>query len=960
MRLKYILLFMGILTATLAVQSFQSPKAHAFPNNCSRTTPFNGYGTLCSWNAAAGNPYPPQVVYDSPVLLRNGNDESGTTPDIPGNSNQTFTIGYNSAEPSYTQEPHIATWLNIGGHFFDSISAPGGVSSLTNCFDEVMGNSSPYFDLGWPNPGYHGKYFCDGATLSASGCIDSGCSVPGDGESAVFINNADGPGLHNARYNVNVHVANVAVPTRVCLRMHTSVSFYDPVSQGVWGNTYNDYLKIAQYVLGDVKATQGTGGANGGGTQCYTIQPPTTCTPGVPPCSSGGGPPPTTNITCNGVTIEPPTDPSTQIEADITGTSLGGGSYHKTEHHNAAIWSVSFTPYAQSVSMTFYNRHHNTDGTPTNGASRTISAGPCYSGSCHITSVGYPGSPGNFAVSGGQVSFTVQVVNNGPLPLYDPLNGHQLALDGTGGSWATGFGLPAPPGAYVRDDVITMPVSSLDAPGPTTNPTYDSADFALVYHGGFGVSAPCGRIPVNVYQHFNIVPHANIPGTTEDPVKNKVTYTTGGTKTEGPDVAVTDVSSLTYQPPGGGVSRVDGFHSTARTYGAPVDETFVYSPASATAGERYCANVTISPANGWVGQGGPTDIVGGADASVSPPPCELTNNEPYVHFFGSDASAGGGFGDSCTTSPSGIKTYLDTTGVSPVGSGVQIGALSIGPINGFSSAILRGTAPTGSTGLTFANAGVTAGAGPGAPAAGGSLGGTSCVPDYFGKMPPGLTPQTNTDITVTGAPGSNASYYTPAGGTLSIHGGLVGNSTNIAIYVKGNVYIDAPITYATSDWSATGIESIPSVYIIAEGGNVYLAPSVTQLDGVYISQPDSSNIGGSIYTCSKSTIPYSGYLVSDDILSACRRQLLVNGAFVAKKVFLDRSFGSLRNSSSGEHYTSGAIKSCGDSGSTVYGDCSAEIFNFSPEIYLQQPATVETTGPSTGTYDYITSLSPVL
>ena len=68
---------------------------------------------------------------------------------------------------------------------------------------------------------------------------------------------------------------------------------------------------------------------------------------------------------------------------------------------------------------------------------------------------------------------------------------------------------------------------------------------------------------------------------------------------------------------------------------------------------------------------------------------------------------------------------------------------------------------------------------------------------------------------------------------------------------------------------------------------------------------------------------------------------MVNGAFVADKVFLNRSYSSLRYSQSGEYPTNPG-HNCGNSGldvpagATSAPDCAAEIFNFSPEIFLPQ------------------------
>ncbi len=164
------------------------------------------------------------------------------------------------------------------------------------------------------------------------------------------------------------------------------------------------------------------------------------------------------------------------------------------------------------------------------------------------------------------------------------------------------------------------------------------------------------------------------------------------------------------------------------------------------AGDEYCARINVAYLEGYVGSD-PNEVFYDPsrpdlrrDNSVVTSDCETVSNKPYVHFLGADVLAGGGFGDasSCTNTNGGIQTYLKTTGGSVPrerGSGVQIGALSLGPVNGFSSAQLRSaSAPIGPTGLSFSNTDNISGSGS-ASGTGGNLGGTHCVTDYFATKP---------------------------------------------------------------------------------------------------------------------------------------------------------------------------------------------------------------------------------
>jgi hypothetical protein len=123
-------------------------------------------------------------------------------------------------------------------------------------------------------------------------------------------------------------------------------------------------------------------------------------------------------------------------------------------------------------------------------------------------------------------------------------------------------------------------------------------------------------------------------------------------------------------------------------------------------------------------------------------------------------------------------------------------------------------------------------------------------------------------------------------------------------------------------------------------GNIYISESVTQLDGIYIAQPTSAT-NGNIYTCaSASGVP----VATNDtaIYTRCSNTLTVNGAFIAREVQFLRTRGTLSQSSPAELSTSGNI---------------AEVFNFSPATWIQQPPVP--TDMLEG-YDAITSLPPVL
>ena len=408
---------------------------------------------------------------------------------------------------------------------------------------------------------------------------------------------------------------------------------------------------------------------------------------------------------------------------------------------------------------------------------------------------------------------------------------------------------------------------------------------------------------------------------------------------------------------GNGSFTVTGGYGAGSASGfIPVSPSCPASAPPLKAGDRVCISYTVEPETGEMTSNGvPLNDSGSVDSSpiCSSPVVDM----PYAHFFGLDVSAGGSFAngdDKCLASSPpayGIVAFVKGTGPLVRGSAVQFGALATGPINGFGSASLRTSLPTARDGLTFANAGAL-----------GNLGSKHCVPDYFSTKPATLTNSLTNPVNLTpmfsglGDPATPKQYwYGAVGGRTAINGFSGANGINkghrIAIYVTGDVYITEDIKFKqASSW--LNPDDVPSFYLIVKG-NIYISPNVAQLDGVYVAQ------GGTINTCAKNY----GNFPSSELYDNCTKQLVVNGAFVAQKVNLYRTFASLRNSQGGES----PLVSTGDCSINVSRgprngnyDCAAEVFNFSPETFLSKPALGSAPGSGITKYDFITSLSPVL
>lgn len=396
------------------------------------------------------------------------------------------------------------------------------------------------------------------------------------------------------------------------------------------------------------------------------------------------------------------------------------------------------------------------------------------------------------------------------------------------------------------------------------------------------------------------------------------------------------------------------------------------------AGDVACVTYTFSPSGDFMDIGGAPQStnnprqndssgLGNGDSYSSPKACSgPVHNEPYAHFLMNGVAAGGAFDSNenqCAdvdASASGkIAANIENlvNGRPLRGSGVQFGAIALGDASQFGSASLRTANPTSPYGLTFSNS---------IPY--GHLGTSMCISNYYQSK---ATVQKFTayrgNWSGSLVKDSNGKYYqdqifTYNGGNLTVP--QIPPGVNVVIYASGSLTINSDIAYNTSDWKikpgTINITNVPSLYVITNS-NINIGPDVGQLDGVYVAQ------GGTIDTCY--THSFAG----------CSQQLIIYGSFIAKQIDLYRTFASLRDSAAGEYpslppqtLSDGPGGQCdrGDNGNptgTNSGrpgglgyDCAAELFIFSPANYLSIPALIPTGGPSTGKFDAISSLSPVL
>ena len=672
----------------------------------------------------------------------------------------------------------------------------------------------------------------------------------------------------------------------------------------------------------------------------------------------------------------------------------------------------------------------------------------CFTAQCQINIV--PGAlGGNNTEANVAFNYSVTVTNTGSKDQSDVLNS---TWSGTSDnliitpSYYTGSS-PAESdvGQNIAPGLTSNPVTFTSTPGNDGNSHLISATVGYQNIPNLKDIASCnsptnGGVNSQNYEPFTLVPTAvmcTVNCNAEDPTNiNYSTYVISTNGATNINVPATTTSSVYFIPVG---STAPQYHigpayesnnftnsSSPPPSGSPnytINPGTWSPPQPYSAGDQYCSEVVInSYSQGYVDSSG--SVLNGSNANLSSTSCFTVHNEPYLQAFGNDV-----IGDSAFVPPniscqdtssygSGIYAYSNTssstTPQNSSGSYSQFATQALCAIEGMSSAgLLRSSSSNYlPTYLSFSNTNNINGNG----TAGGdatNLGGYFGVPvsaptqNYFrDELPNSQSLSGNSIPTTSGdynasTTGGGSTSYVQLGNSGQGNGDVqyIYPGTKIAIFVKGNVYITNNIEYAGSNhgsaWSSNNpiigsINSIPSFWLIVSG-NIYIAPNVTQLDGVYIAQPSSNNVTGPtgiIDTCAQATGAYQVSQLYGDVAqvtgnsvvhNGCNRQLTINGAIMDQATIFDRSFSSLRYSNNNNTSINGNIshtyisenpynpssQTCGTAGQDINGayssnstfkTCAAEVINFTPEVYLSQPALE----PIIGKYDYITSLPPLL
>ncbi len=286
------------------------------------------------------------------------------------------------------------------------------------------------------------------------------------------------------------------------------------------------------------------------------------------------------------------------------------------------------------------------------------------------------------------------------------------------------------------------------------------------------------------------------------------------------------------------------------------------------------------------------------------------DTKPYFKGFGADVFAGGWFNSGATScSSSDTTTYqaptfnpnqnLERGGILAYANG-RIGASS--DFGAFAMGLIQGDAAnsygfyTGQTDsintLSFANANT----GISANYWGGFLAGPvqqiHCIPDYFTTKQVAPIP-TPGGVSFNVGSFADGQYLAPAGLTSDISAGAnatIAAGKEITLFIDGNAYISHNIAYAGSYTS----DNVPKFALVVRG-NIYIAPGVTRVDGLYIAQPAANGSGGSLWTCHDNVNKNpDGYWIYDN----CKSPMTINGAIMARQVDLMRINGDIGDNNS--------------------------------------------------------------
>lgn len=508
---------------------------------------------------------------------------------------------------------------------------------------------------------------------------------------------------------------------------------------------------------------------------------------------------------------------------------------------------------------------------------------------------------------GQSVTFSHYLRNSGPHST--PVNIFWAAFDQdnniTGGAASSGT-YSVNQEKNVHNEVVTIPNNAAAGTQYCRKVGYDPVNNVGGRHGRGALACTTVVIPAKLKAAMSVSPPFMVGGDTAT-----FTPTISATTNTSP-VTVNCSIARTLYPPSGSPSNLGAQPCVDSTgnpnivigTGASVNlrPNQYTAPDNIPIGARVCDVITITnPSSPSYYTNYPADQTATA--------CVTIAKSPYVHFIG-DVWAGGGFAavtPSCDNAAA-IATVnrgrAISDGTTP-GSGATHAAFALGRITGFGS---------GGVGLV-----ITSGAGKSWTFSNndesnlGFFGGPAhCINDYVDTyqsaplMPPGV-------INISG--GESGQWR--INGNASFQGPMTQGAKKVYL-VYGDVTITDNITYVGA---YTSVGQLPSIVIIATG-NIYVNANVTQIDGIFIAR-------GTFYSCYPKAEPAT--------LATCNNKLTVNGSVSATQLDLFRTAGA-------------------EAGSPIQQKEAAEVFNLSPEVFLNNA--LNTTSNMTITTNDVRELPP--
>ncbi len=257
----------------------------------------------------------------------------------------------------------------------------------------------------------------------------------------------------------------------------------------------------------------------------------------------------------------------------------------------------------------------------------------------------------------------------------------------------------------------------------------------------------------------------------------------------------------------------------------------------------------------------------------------------------------------------GILAFNDFSGGTAKGALSDFGAFALGQIQGEGGYGFASNRGAGKNTLSFSNDSGNSN-GQGAAYWGGffDVGArqlTSCIPDYYNLKSAGAiswggnlstAPSGKYKADLAGNP-----IFTVNSGAVTIPKNTGNTGKVVTLFVDGDAYIGGNINYE-GGYNADMVTK----FTLVVRGNLYIDKAVTQLNGLYIAQPDLTRASpatsdtGIIWTCSPAT---SGGPTDAYVSANCRdSSLSVNGALIAKQINLLRLAGDVSNSTSAENF----------------------------------------------------------